>query len=939
MKKSYNIFKTKLLASAFFLLPFFTFAQLDLVLQTGHNSDIKKINIHPSENYFLSLDESNKIVVWDLNLNSQYASFSFSQEISDVVFYSDSLIAISANKNISFWNFKQNQSVGKIKFETDIIQLQTIGNNLYLLNSEIQRLTSITGTPESIENTTNLNYFHVSENENYIAGINRNNDVLINLPNDSVFQLKSKSIDVSFSEQENAYSSCGKKAIFTTYVFKDYHLEKSHVITNLKANHQYNNIIFNGNHAILGDKKDVVTVLNLNNGKITKQFNNNGGCIQAIEADQIKDLLIVGGEKGIINVYTLSDESFLNHFTSVSSTVSAIHFKDESTLEIGYNNGTVKEWNLLTHKITPFKVKPTLIDKIKEVSYSVASISDNAVILSKKDLIEFPSVKEKTTYFSVKNRSKGLLELDKLKGHHPSKNSVIKRENNEYLIVSNNIKIAIPSGIQLIDAVIHPSGNYIAASSTDGFIYWINAQTGIVDLKLVSPTDNSFFYITKDNYYFGSKTAMEFVGARLNEDLIGFEQIDLFYNRPDKVLSKLPFFNEEYLSLLEEAYNKRLTKLGLDKVAVQSISNLPKVETNLKELPLKTKNEIVALKTTVLNITGKYKLHILINGVPVFGKDGKTLESTSWNDEIQLSTGENKIQVFVEDGSGLKSLRQEKTVNLMKESLPNLYILSIGSGHFNDQSFNLNYAEKDANDITELFKNSNHFNSIIEANILGNNVTISNIEKEIEKLKNAGVNDVIIVFFAGHGVLDEQLDYYLSTSEIDFNSPQDGGLLFSNLEDKLSELQCRNKILFIDACHSGEIDKEEIELQTTSETEEGELVMFRNGTNEVEIIGGKSVFELSKNIFVDLRKNSGVITISSAGGAEFALEGKIWKNGAFTYTILKGLMEKEADLNGDKKIYINELQEYLFEMVPKLTNGMQTPTSRVEVLDQNIRVW
>jgi len=78
--------------------------------------------------------------------------------------------------------------------------------------------------------------------------------------------------------------------------------------------------------------------------------------------------------------------------------------------------------------------------------------------------------------------------------------------------------------------------------------------------------------------------------------------------------------------------------------------------------------------------------------------------------------------------------------------------------------------------------------------------------------------------------------------------------------------------------------------------------------------------------------------VSSAGGAEYAIESENWRNGAFTYCLLYGLSSKKADLNNNKMILLSELQEYLLFEVNKLTNGQQTPTSRVENLNNDFRL-
>ena len=49
-------------------------------------------------------------------------------------------------------------------------------------------------------------------------------------------------------------------------------------------------------------------------------------------------------------------------------------------------------------------------------------------------------------------------------------------------------------------------------------------------------------------------------------------------------------------------------------------------------------------------------------------------------------------------------------------------------------------------------------------------------------LKEAKPNDVVMVFVAGHGLLDKDLNYYLATNTTDFLNPSDGGIKYESLE-------------------------------------------------------------------------------------------------------------------------------------------------------------
>ena len=141
----------------------------------------------------------------------------------------------------------------------------------------------------------------------------------------------------------------------------------------------------------------------------------------------------------------------------------------------------------------------------------------------------------------------------------------------------------------------------------------------------------------------------------------------------------------------------------------------------------------------------------------------------------------------------------------------------------------------------------------------------------------------------------------------------------------------------MDACHSGEIDKDEVVENIVAEENDGDLI-FRGALRSVSNKYDINSFNLSQALFADMRLNNGTTVVSSAGGAEYAIEGEQWNNGVFTFCLLKGLRDNEADLNNDKMIVLSELQTFIQFEVNKITNGMQTPTSRVENLNNDFRL-
>ena len=166
------------------------------------------------------------------------------------------------------------------------------------------------------------------------------------------------------------------------------------------------------------------------------------------------------------------------------------------------------------------------------------------------------------------------------------------------------------------------------------------------------------------------------------------------------------------------------------------------------------------------------------------------------------------------------------------------------------------------------------------------------------------------------------------------------------LEDLLDSIPARRKLLLMDACHSGELDKEEnIKVKETSKTEplsSNVSTYEARGSQLLESdskMGLQNSFEMMQELFAGVNKGSGTVVISAAAGKGFAFESPKWNNGVFSYCIMHGITSKEADKNKDNQITARELLEYVSAEVEKLTNGAQKPTSRKENFEYDWVVW
>jgi uncharacterized caspase-like protein len=275
-----------------------------------------------------------------------------------------------------------------------------------------------------------------------------------------------------------------------------------------------------------------------------------------------------------------------------------------------------------------------------------------------------------------------------------------------------------------------------------------------------------------------------------------------------------------------------------------------------------------------------------------------------------------------------------------KPAKPDIYFIGIGVSDYVDPALKLSYAAKDIRDLVSLFKQK--YPEIIVDTLLDRRVTRENVLNLKQKLYTPGVDDKVILSISGHGFLSKDLDFYYGTSDIDVAHPEILGLSYDDIEWLLDSIPARNKLLMMDACHSGEVDREVKKTFTAVELTDNIIVKNKKGIGvlvDSTSIGLQNSFELMQELFSSLSKGNGAVAISAAGGLEYAYEGTDWKNGVFTYCVRKGLQFNEADENQDHTISVKELQDYLYNEVSKLTKGRQKPTTRSESIENDWVIW
>jgi tetratricopeptide (TPR) repeat protein len=190
------------------------------------------------------------------------------------------------------------------------------------------------------------------------------------------------------------------------------------------------------------------------------------------------------------------------------------------------------------------------------------------------------------------------------------------------------------------------------------------------------------------------------------------------------------------------------------------------------------------------------------------------------------------------------------------------------------------------------------------------NATLSSIRSALGTTLPRSVEpeDMVVIFFAGHGVVEGERDGYLLAHDSDPQNLYATALQLSELNRIITErLKARSVILIADACHSGQ-------LGWTSRGTAAETVMVNRYLDEV----GKS--------------GKGVFRLLASRADQRSYEDKRWGggHGCFTWFLLEGLKGR-ADRDGDGFVRAGELLDFLSENVPKATQALQHPRAAGDI--------
>ena len=453
--------------------------------------------------------------------------------------------------------------------------------------------------------------------------------------------------------------------------------------------------------------------------------------------------------------------------------------------------------------------------------------------------------------------------------------------------------------------------------------------------------DNAQGYaiVLPNGRYVGSPGCEKFLQYGDGERVVGMLALAPWRNRPAEVLEALGG-NADDIAALRETTKRWLRKQGFDP------DNMPQ-EPALKDFPavdVHMPNLFSTTDTACFTVTAKAtandiaKVIVRVDGVEVPQGWSRGLaiaagEQKELPVEVPLASGQNWIEVTPVDSNGISG-DTSRFRTIYKGNYPSdLFIVTLGVSDYDDPDLKLQYAAKDARDIAAAFEKygtgRKHLLVLTDKEVKDKSV----LEKVKIFLSAASLEDRIVFYVAGHGMLDDQLNYYYAPAGFNIDRVGETGIPMDDLLACIQSSKARKRLLLLDTCHSGVLGEEGEEKLAMSGVQlpHGVRAIQHRGMKVRKATGALNTRQKKRyieDLFSRGDTQRGINIIAGSAGAEYALESGAWKNGVFTASVIQALSGAGTtkDANSDGYFSVAEVLKSVIQSVNKQTGGQQKPS-------------
>ncbi|MBC7746061.1 MAG: caspase family protein [Flavobacterium sp.] len=479
--------------------------------------------------------------------------------------------------------------------------------------------------------------------------------------------------------------------------------------------------------------------------------------------------------------------------------------------------------------------------------------------------------------------------------------------------------LTIKAHLQAVEGIsLTKNGKYLFTNSNEYFIkLWDVKEHTLLATLYPNPKTSDWAVITPDGRFEASAKAQEdmyfvkglsyFPLSVLYEKLYTPKLLSRLLNgeKLDKVDIDINTIKTAPIVKIQYAEKQRNLNVVDDKIpAYQNTTGLAEItvtasaeDDKIDEIRLFHNGKIVNLATRGLfvtdnvsgNETKKYTLNLLpgANAIRAVALNSQRTESDP--DEILVNFANGNTPANVPAKVNANGIIDAVDKNAT------LHLIVVGINKYQNEKLSLNYALADAKafkDETELgaktiiSNTKTYFVTDEKANKLG----IEKAFKEVQQ--NAKPQDVLVFYYAGHGVISEKnKEFYLVPTDVADLKNVDETLSQKGIPSKLLQqyaidIAAQKQVFILDACQSAGAFAQ----------------LMTNDANQ------------QKSLAV-VARSTGTHWIAASGSQQFANEFSQLGHGAFTYVLLQALKGEAAN---NKMVTVNGLKNFLQTGVPAL---------------------
>jgi len=253
---------------------------------------------------------------------------------------------------------------------------------------------------------------------------------------------------------------------------------------------------------------------------------------------------------------------------------------------------------------------------------------------------------------------------------------------------------------------------------------------------------------------------------------------------------------------------------------------------------------------------------------------------------LTLPAGENEVYVRAYDESGVFGKSPPLRIVMTeprREKRPDLYVIAVGVDVYRSDIPKLAFARRDAQAVAEKLAEvpPEEYENVHVTTLLDEKATHETLHAAFAQVaKKMTSHDALIVYLAGHGVVDEAGVYRFVSQDVpSWAAIPSDAIDQSELAEMIGSVRAANTLVMIDTCHSGAYPAD-----TPGE----------------------------------LGNETGFFILAASSTREEALDGYDTKNGVFAYAVLHALSGGAKDFRN--VVTVTGLGEYVHYRVPRLAS-------------------